>query len=129
MGANLSYSIDSRARLVLFHYAGSADFSEWAAVMQSLLSDPEYRPGFGFLTDRRSQIEIPSTAFVRSVIDFLHRNGEAIGVKRWATVVGSPAGYGMGRMAQQLGHELPFEIEIFSDVETARSWLNEENRP
>jgi hypothetical protein len=121
----LSYSIDPVARVVEFHYTGSPDFAEWSAVMEAILADPAFHPGYGFLTDRRFVSEAPTTEYVQNVMAFLRKHQAAIGPARWAAVVSGPASYGMVRMAQHLGSELPFQIQVFTDEVMARRWLEE----
>ena len=45
------------------------------------------------------------------------------GVGRRAVVAGSPADFGMGRMAQTLGEDLRSPLPVFTDFEEARRWL------
>jgi hypothetical protein len=122
---NLSYSIDPMNHIVEFHFMGSPSFEEWVSVIYAVLSDRSFQPGYGFLSDRRGMSNLPTTEDVRSVIGFLRKHYTAIGARRWAILVSDTASYGMGRMTQQLGHELPFPIEVFTDEAKARRWLSE----
>jgi hypothetical protein len=81
--------------------------------------------GYGFLSDRRGMSDIPTTEYVRSVIGFLQGHDTVIGARQWAILVSGTASYGMARMAQQIGHELPFPIEVLTDEAKARGWLSE----
>jgi hypothetical protein len=122
---NLSYSIDPLNHIVEFHFMGSPSFEEWVSVMYAVLSDRSFQSGYGFLSDRRGMADLPTTEYVRSVIGFLRGHYTAIGGRRWAILVSGTASYGMARMAQQLGHELPFPMEVFTDESKARRWLSE----
>jgi len=122
---NFSYSIDLMNHIVEFDFTGSPSFEEWASVVYAVLSDQSFQSGYGFLSDRRGITDIPTTEYVRSVIGFLRGHYTAIGARRWAILVSDTASYGMGRMTQQLGHELPFPIEVFTDEAKARRWLSE----
>ena len=122
---NLSYSIDPMNHIVEFHFMGSPSFEEWVLVIYAVLSDRSFQSGYGFLSDRRGMSDLPTTEEVRSVIGFLRKHYTAIRARRWAILVSDTASYGMARMTQQLGHELPFPIEVFTDEAKARRWLSE----
>jgi hypothetical protein len=95
----LSYSIDPVARVVEFHSTGSPDFAEWSAVMEAILADPAFRPGTASSPIAGSCPRLPLRV--------------------------GPASYGMVRMAQHLGSELPFQIQVFTDEVMARRWREE----
>jgi len=122
---NFSYSIDPMNHIVEFDFTGSPSFEEWASVIYAVLSDRSFQSGYGFLSDRRGITDIPTTEYVRSVIRFLRGQCTAIGARRWGILVSGTASYGMARMAQELGHDLPFPIEVFTDEAKARRWLSE----
>jgi len=124
---HFKYSIDPVTDVIEFDFTGSPSFEEWAATINAVLSDQSFHLEYGFLSDRRGIADIPTTEYVRSVIRFLRGRCAAIGVRRWAILVskGDQASYGMARMAQQLGNDLPFPIEVFTDEAKARGWLSE----
>jgi len=122
---NFSYSIDPMNDIVEFDFTGSPSFEEWASVMRAVLSDRSFQSGYGFLSDRRGITNIPTTEYVRSVIRFLRGQCTAIGARRWAILVSDTASYGMARMAQELGDDLTFPIDVFTDEAKARRWLSE----
>jgi hypothetical protein len=122
---NFSYSIDAMNHIVAFNFTGSPSFDEWVSGISAVLRDRSFQSGYGFLSDRRGITDVPRTEYVRSVIDFLRGQCTAIGARRWAILVSGPASYGMARMAQQIGDDLPFPIEVFTDEAKARRWLSE----
>ncbi len=124
----LTYSIDTRARLVRLHYTGNPSFEEWESTVTAVLRDPDYRPGFAFLADRR-HLESPTADYIRSIIDFIKDHPAEFAGGRWTVVVGGPASYGMVRMAQALGEGIPVPIQVFTDIDEAERWLRSEDTP
>src|ERR1043165_4042969 len=94
----VTYSIDPEARIVFVTITGDSSFTEWSEAMLKVLADPQYRPGFNFLSDRRQQTEAPSTPSAKGAAEFLNQHSSEMGHYRWAAVSNSPAIYGMLRM-------------------------------
>ena len=119
----VTYSISEAERLVRFHYHGAAPtFAEWRAATEAAMADPEYRPGFDFLADRRG-VAAQSVEFVRNVVEFDRARQQEFVGSRLALVVDTAASYGMSRMLQALTDGLPFRVAIFHDLEAAEAWL------
>ena len=120
----ISYSIDEAARIVRVVHSGDSPIEEYEAVLTAIFCSPLFQPGFAFLIDRR-RFESPPAAFVRRLIEFLNQNRRSLAGARWAVVVESPAGYGMGRMGQMLaeGTGDAVTVCVFRDVGEAESWL------
>jgi hypothetical protein len=91
--------------------------------MLSALSDPEYRRGMGFLSDRRAQTDVPDPEFARSAAQFLMQHEDEMGGSRWAAVSNQPAVYGMQRMFSILSEATGVTTAALMDFEQARRWL------
>ena len=118
----VTYHLDQRERLVYLTVAGDASYNEWEASMLAILADPSYRPGFGFLIDRRDATA-PASDYIRRVIAFNRAHRGELSRGRRAVVVGSVADFGMGRMAEILGEDLPFPMRVFTNFDEALRWL------
>jgi len=108
--------------MVRLVYQGGPSFEEWERTMRAVLADPAYQRGFPFLVDRRFD-EPTSRDTLRRVIHFLSLNEAELAESRWAIVVSSLASYGMARMKQGLGGDLPMPIQVFMDMGEAERWL------
>jgi hypothetical protein len=117
----VSYSIDTSARLVRLHYDGSPTYREAVVLIISILSDPDFRPGFDIIADRRG-VPAPTSQYVRSLLEFAYRH-RLLGESRFALVVDTAASFGMARMAQLIGDGEPTPIRIFIDLAEAEAWL------
>lgn len=95
------------------------------SAMLSALSDPAYRRGFNFLSDRRDQPDVPDTEFARAAADFLKGRSGVMGGCRWASVVSRDALYGMARMFSVLCEGGCISVAAFRGYEEARSWLRD----
>jgi hypothetical protein len=118
----VTYRIDPEERLVHLTMAGASSFDEWEAAMLAALADPSYRPGFGFLIDRRGA-DITTPDFVRRVVAFNLEHRVELGGGRRAVVVGSVSDFGMGRMYATLSEMGGVTAATFLSHEQARRWL------
>jgi hypothetical protein len=118
----VTYRIDADERIVHLTMTGECSYDEWERAMLAALADPSYRPGFGFLIDRRGA-DITTPDFIRRVVCFNLEHQVELGGGRRAVVVGSTADYGMGRMAEILSDDSPSPIRVFKDIDEALGWL------
>lgn len=119
----VTYRIAPDERTVYLTTTGEATFAEWREAVLSALSDPAYREGFNFLSDRRGQTYVPDTGFAKAAADFLKERSGVMGGCRWATVVGRDALYGMMRMFSTFSEGTCIQVAAFRDIEDARRWL------
>ena len=120
----MTTTIDSTLGLVTFVYRSNPTFEEWRSAMEAVFAHPDYRPGFHFLGDRRAAPAPPSREFFEQALEFTIAHADQVRGARWATLVGTPAGYGMARVAQAISEGTrPIEFEIFTDLGAALSWL------
>jgi hypothetical protein len=94
---------------------------EFVHVVRQVLVDPAYRPGFGFLRDRRGRGVAP-TEVVHQIADVLKRVS-ALPPSKMAFVVDPGADYGMMRMMQILTDGGRTEVAVYFDVAEAIRWL------
>lgn len=111
--------------LVRLESHGDVAFDEWKAAVDAALAHPDHRPGMGVLHDWRGMRTSPSTA----EIEARARYGAGLGPIRWALVVPSDVGYGMGRMAEILTERPPIELRTFRDLGEAEAWLRSGTDP
>jgi hypothetical protein len=120
----VSYSIAKVGHLVVVECAADPTYSEFEAAMLAAFRDPGFRPNFSFLLDRGGIEEPPSIEYVTRVAEFIrHHAGRALN-GRVAIVVKGAASYGMARMAQGLAGDLPTEMAVFGDRDSALDWLH-----
>ncbi|MEO8031356.1 MAG: hypothetical protein ABI765_10930 [Gemmatimonadota bacterium] len=91
--------------------------------MRLIFADSRFKPGFDFLSDRRSVDEPPDGESVRRGMAFFEIERLQLGSCRWALVVTGAAGYGMGRMSESLSAETGVRLRVFTDLTEACKWL------
>ena len=64
-----------------------------------------------------------NSADVISAVEYIQALHSAGYHQRTALVVDSDESYGVSRIFQALGEGLPYEIQIFRDMESARTWI------
>lgn len=117
----LSYRIDPVAGIVYIEGDQAGTREEFSAVLGAVRADPTYRPGFGFLRDRRGMAPMETSLVHSDVASLLAFFGPDAG--RWAFVITDPANYGMARMTELLVGVSPSQVAIFDNLEDAERWL------
>jgi hypothetical protein len=107
--------------LVYLESDEAATFEEWRDAVDAALADPAVRPGMGIIHDwRKHRTSLPS-AEVKKRAEYVARNAARFGQTRWALLVDSSVGYGMGRMAEALTG-LGAALRVFRDPVEAEAW-------
>jgi hypothetical protein len=99
----------------------AATFEEWRGALEAALADPEFRAGMGVLHDWRRHRGVMPSAEVLKRSEYLARNAARFQRIRWAVVVASNAGFGLGRMAEVLT-EPGAALRVFRDPVEAEAW-------
>ena len=122
MGIN--YSIDTGARIVRLEYVRDTTVDELMATMRAIFRSPDYRPGFGFLADRRNA-DAPAVDDAEHVLAFMVLHRDRVAGGRWALVTGGPATHGLGRLGRTISDSGPMRVHVFQHIEDAERWLRE----
>src|SRR5689334_6687908 len=93
-----TYKIDADRGLVLVTYHRPPTIEGGQQFLAQILVDPGYRPGFGFLLDRR-QVRAGTTHYVQSMVRLVDQHRKRMGSPYWAILVSDSESFGMGRMA------------------------------
>jgi hypothetical protein len=123
--APLTYHIDPARNVVLLNYGEhQPTFEQWRSVMDQLLRDPLFKPGLHLLSDRRRLCEAPTTRMVESMSHYVGARRERFGKGRWAIATGTPAEYGMVRMAEVLFEAVGSHMTLraFTNFDEAERW-------
>lgn len=119
----ITYRIDSDERIVYLTTEGDSNYTEWKTTMLSILSDPAFQSGIGFLSDRRSQTSQPESEFARSAAQFMMQHRDELEGCLWAAVSNDAVLFGMQRMFTVLAEATGIKAMAFMDYEEARAWL------
>lgn len=119
----LRYAIDVGEHLVTVTVSDRVSYEEWEVMIQAVLADPAYQPGFDFLSDRRTANPPPTIDAIRRGMAFFEIHREKLSNCRWALVVAGAAAYGMGRMTEALAAETGVRVKVFTEMDDARRWL------
>ena len=119
----LTYRIDPSTRTVYFEGPAPTDPVDFQDALRAALADPAFRPGFGFLRDRRGHA-IPSVEIVRAGAKAIAAT-PGMPTSKWAIVVDPGADYGMMRMLQLSTDGTWVEVALFHEPEEAKRWLGE----
>lgn len=91
--------------------------------LDRLLADPQFRPGFGVLVERRQLHVAPDSSYVRGGIEALAVRRERFGHTRFASLTGHLTSFGMGRMGEAYADNRGVPYRVFRNEEEALLWL------
>lgn len=122
----LTFEIDPQLGLVLITRSHNPTFEEWRIFMEGLLTDPQFRPGFAIVDDRREDRVVPSRTEVEIAAAWIRMNATRLGHTRWAVVLDPTAlaSFGMVRVGEFLTDRSGVSLRAFTSIETARAWAS-----
>jgi len=122
----LTFEIDPQLGLIVILRSHNPTFDEWRMFMEGLLTDPQFRPGFAIVEDRRGDRGVPSRNEVEIAAAWIRANATRLGQSRWAVVLDptSLAAFGMVRVGEFLTDRSGVSLRAFTSIETARSWAS-----
>ena len=118
----IEFGIDAELGVVLFVSRADPTIAQWIHAVETILGDPEFQVGFGFVSDRSAVREPAKPAFVREAARYLRHRQDVFARTRWAVLVQDTVGFGMARMGQAYVPETGPDVQIFSDVDAAIAW-------
>jgi len=119
VGDRLRYAIDAELCIVELLGPDGPSPKEVEQVLKAVVADSAFRPGCGFLRDRRG-FQMQPVGLVHGLSRVIRELPE-IQESRWAVVVSDQGNYGMTRMLQILADLT--ELRIFEDPDLAKRWL------
>ncbi len=117
------YNISVSQRLVRLVTIGEPTFEEWRDALLGVFSDPEYKLGFNFISDRRRGTP-PSRYFAMQTAAFAQEHEAMFGRCRWASVVPDLDSEYAARMIKSRSGVGKVETRYFSDIAEARRWVS-----
>lgn len=117
----ITWTLDREARLIRVEVRGEVTVAEMIECVTSA-ADEVGEPGYNIVSDHR-QIAAPVTKpQLERLTHRLLALRPVFQDSRWATVVSSPASFGMMRMFAVFLQQVPITLEIFSETADAERW-------
>jgi hypothetical protein len=118
--------------LVICRLSGVATVEGCAALMRTVVSQPQFRSGVGVITDQTNvDVSALMAADIEQIADLNAQFADAAAV-RSAIVVGpnSPTRYGLGRMFEaHTDSQANATVRLFETLDEAMAWLTEGGAP
>jgi hypothetical protein len=120
----LTFQIDPQLGLIVITRSHNPTFDEWRMFMEGLLADPQFRPGFAIIEDRRGDRAVPSRNEVEIGAAWIRANAPRLGQNRWAVVLDPTAlaAFGMVRVGEFLTDRSGVSLRAFTSLDTAQAW-------
>ena len=109
--------------LVVLRFSGVTSMAQWRAAVDGVLSRKDLHDGICWLSDRRVAEDVPDSAFVRMIAEYVAAHDRFFRGCGWALVTNSQAEYGMARMAEILADACNISMRAFQDYDKALLWL------
>jgi hypothetical protein len=122
----ISYTISRKDRLIRAVATGITSAPDLHKLIDSLLADPELRPGLRGLYDAREaepDITILELAEVAGKVRELLKRG----LGRIALVAQSPATYRVSKTFTVLAQAIGIDVDVFTELSDAEAWVVEAN--
>jgi hypothetical protein len=121
----ITYRIDPRRKRVYCTIEGTVELPEMVALVESVIGDPDFAPGFGILSDHRRVDRALTSAQLHGFLDFLSRVAERLQGSRFAVVTLKAASYAMMQVLRTLlPHRAGIPMEVFTTLQDAEAWLD-----
>jgi hypothetical protein len=118
------YSIDVGRRFVALYWNEFPTLARLREIIDTVVADPEFKPGMNFLWDRRAGT--PNTAtvdYLREAVYYLQLLGEQIGNHAWAIVTHNASDFGKARMIEAMTDQGKVIVRAFQNRDEAEEWL------
>ena len=122
----LTFEMDPQLGLIAILRSHNPTFDEWRMFMEAVLTNPQFRPGFAIVEDRRGDRGVPSPEEVETGAAWIRANAARVGQSRWAVVLDptSIAAFGMVRVGEFLTDRSGVSLRAFTSIETAHAWAS-----
>ena len=117
------YSVDAVEHVVYLTTVGEPSFDEWRDTLLAVFSDPSFKTGFNFVSDRRRATP-PSRKFIEQEVVFVREHEREFGRCRWAAVVPNPATDSIAREVTGRAGMSQVDVAFFYDLAEARKWVS-----
>lgn len=123
-----SYRIDSEEGIVYISGTEIASLDEWTRFLDGILADPDFRPGFGLISDRRSMQATPPSGYARDMADRIVARQDRLRGSHWAMVVNSTVSSGLGRLIELSIEDAGLEMRVFNDYDEGLRWVRAQTK-
>ena len=120
------FQVDRRTRTVYLTLTGTFTSEDVAATIHDMFDALAGETAYNVFADHRGLTTAATAAQVRVAAELIGGPGSPFRGGRWAIVSATQASFGMMRMLAVHTEEVPVEMEVFRDVESAERWLARE---
>ena len=119
--------IDSKAGVVVRRVIGMLSLDDVKESLKALYEHPGFRAGMNAIWDFREGDAAQLTADeIKEIVNYVAQQTERRGSGyRVAIVAPRDVNFGISRMFQTYGRDLPFELKVCRKAEEALRWINE----
>jgi hypothetical protein len=115
--------IDKEKDIVYRTVIGIVTMEELLESIENILNHPDFHPGMKSLTDLRQAVHHTDSEDIQKIATLFIQNIKKIKGGKAAVVVSQKISFGMMRILQNFTEGIPFDIEIFYELEKAKEWL------
>lgn len=117
-------TVDEKSHLGVAHVSGAVDIDQLLQIMQTLIEDPAWKPGFDVLWDGLRITElVVSKAELEQVAELSRKLTSRLGPGKTAFLVSEDKEQGITRMMNELAQIEGRERRVFATLAAAKVWL------
>jgi hypothetical protein len=119
----ITFRIDKESGIVYTTIDGRTNTDEIVESLESLLNNPDFKPGLNGIADLRNSEMDTFSADVKRIAGLMIEYRNKIGPSKTAVVISKDVTFGMTRVFQAFSEQSSIETAIFRDMEEALRWL------
>ncbi|MBU8922150.1 MAG: hypothetical protein KOO63_10070 [Bacteroidales bacterium] len=121
---SVSYEIDRRSGVILSRATGRVTCEDMLGMSKTAINDTRRGSPYRELFDLRDVVEYDIDGDgIKKLVSYLTSRGELVRFGRVAYVPSKDMVYGIGRMFEACGSDIPLEFMVFRDFNQASSWV------
>jgi hypothetical protein len=123
----MNYRIDPARGFVLLTASARPTIERWTALMDRVLADPAFQPGYSFVADYRNVVVPPDRAYVDAQVVYAQSKAAIIGPLRWAIIVPSrpQAAHAVTQALDTVAGRPDVTLRAFTDFEAGIRWASQ----
>ena len=123
----VQFTVHPSARLVTYKATGTPELDVARQLINDILSQPDYEPGFAVLGDCRGLDRDPDTSLIRAFASEVRARAGDLGPCRWGLVFSTAGGFAAARVCGLLTHGSGIEFVPFLTPSEAAGWVCEDS--
>ncbi len=123
----IKYVIDKKNKLITEKWLPKIDLKQFEEAKHKEFNDKDFQPDFNIIADLQPLNPNFDEEIITNILDFIRNNKTKFKNTKIALVVEKPKLVAASLIFKERGKNLSVRINVFSDISSAKEWINETN--